>query len=133
MSRENVEQIRRLYDAMAEPGRAGVLELFDPDVVLTNTADSPEQAPYVGFAGLAEWVRSIEEAMGECRIEADEIIDVDAERVIVVGRVCGTGPVSGLPVEVPSATVFTLRDGKIVSAQGHDTRTQALEAVGRAG
>ena len=131
MSRDNVEIIRRLYDALVEPGRPGVLELHDPNVVLTNTADSPETAPYVGHAGLLAWGRSMQEAMGDdYRPVADEIIDVDDSRVIVVGRVCGAGPMSGLPVEVPSASIFTLRDRMIVGIEAYDTKAQALAAVG---
>jgi ketosteroid isomerase-like protein len=125
-----VETIGRLYDAMAHRDLAGVIEFFDPDVVLINTPSSPETTPYVGHDGLLRWVRSSQEGAGDIRIEADETIDVDDSRVLVVGRVCGEGPVSGLPVEIALTTVYTLRDGKIVRMQAYDTKPQALEAVG---
>jgi ketosteroid isomerase-like protein len=68
--------------------------------------------------------------MGDFRIEADEMLDVDENRVVVVGRVCGKGPTSGLAVEVRLSTVITLRGGKIVRTHSYRTKADALEAVG---
>jgi ketosteroid isomerase-like protein len=130
MSRENVETIGRFYDAMARRDLAGAIEFFDPNAVLINTPNSPETAPYIGHDGLLEWVRNAQEGVRDLRVEADETVEVDDSRVLVVGRVCGEGPVSGLPVEIALTTVYTLRDGKIVRAEAYDTKPQALEAVG---
>ena len=130
MSRENVEIISRFYDAMARRDLAGAIEFHDPDVVVINTPSSPDTGPYVGHDGLLTWVRDAQAGLGEVRVEADETIDVDDSRVLVVGRVCGEGPTSGLPVEIALTTVFTFRDGKIVRVEAYDTKPQALEAVG---
>jgi ketosteroid isomerase-like protein len=130
MSRENVEIIGRFYDAMARPDREGVLDFYDSEVVLFNSPNSPDTAPYMGHDGLVKWVRDVQEAMRDFRVEADETVDVDESRVLVVGRVCGEGRVSGLPVEVALTTVYTLRNGKIVTVQAYDAKAEALEAVG---
>ena len=106
------------------------MDFFDPEVVLTNTPNAPETTPYVGHDGLLAWARSMQEGLGEFRVEADETIDVDESRVIVVARVCGEGRASGLPVEVSSASVYTVKDGRIVSVEAYDTKSEALEAVG---
>ena len=129
MSRENVEIIAWFYDAMARRDTASAIAFNDPEIILINTPNSPETAPYVGHQGLLEWVRAVEEAVGEFRVEADETIDVD-ERRVVVGRVCGEGRTSGLPVEVHLTTVYTLRNGRIVRSQAYDTKAEALAAVG---
>ena len=130
MSQENVEIIGRFYDAMARRDLAGAIEFHDSEVVVINTPNSPDTAPYVGHAGLGAWVRDVRAGVGQFRVEADETIDVDESRVIVIGRVCGEGRASGLPVEIPLTTVYTLRDGRIVRVQAYDTKAQALEAVG---
>ena len=130
MSQENVEIVRRLYDALARGDTATVLALFDPQVVVVNFAGAPETRPYVGHDGLGEWAQSTRDAMGDFRIEADEMLDVDENRVVVVGRVFGRGPTSGLPVEVHLSTVITLRGGKIVRTHSYRTKADALEAVG---
>jgi ketosteroid isomerase-like protein len=129
MSQENVETIGRFYDAMARRDLAGVIEFFDPNAVPINTPNSPDTDPYIGHDGLVEWVRNVQEGLRDLRVEADETIEVDDSRVLVVGRVCGEGPVSGLPVEIALTTVYTLRDEKIVRAAAYDTKPQALEAV----
>jgi ketosteroid isomerase-like protein len=98
--------------------------------VVFNTPDSPETAPYVGHDGVLRWVRSAQEGVGEFTVKADEIIDVDECRVLVVGRVCGEGRASGLLVEISLTTVFTLKDGRVVEARAYDTKADALEAVG---
>jgi ketosteroid isomerase-like protein len=130
MSQENVETIGRFYDAMVRRDLAGAIDFVDPDVVLINTPNSPDTAPYVGHDGLVRWVRDVQEGLRDLRVEADETIDLDDTRVLVVGRVCGECPASGLPVEIALTTVYTLRDGKIVRAEAYDTKPQALEAVG---
>ena len=131
MSQENVETIKRMYDVLAQPGREGILDFYDPEVVVLNAASSPDTAPYLGHEGLVEWVRDVQAGLGGTfRVEADDIIDVDESRAVVVGRVSGKGRVSGLPVEVSLTTVFTLRNGAIVRLQAYDTKAEALEAVG---
>jgi ketosteroid isomerase-like protein len=47
-----------------------------------------------------------------------------------VHRATGAGVTSGVPVDREIATVFTLLNGKIVRAQGFETRAEALEAAG---
>src|SRR5215204_5651716 len=106
MSQENVEIIGQFYDAMARRDVADAIAFFDPEAVLVNTPRSPETAPFVGHEGLRQWTRMVYEAVGDFRIENDETIDVDESRVVVVGRVCGEGRSSGLPVEVPLTTVY---------------------------
>jgi ketosteroid isomerase-like protein len=130
MSQENMEIVRQVYEAIARRESATVLALYDPEVVLINTRTSLDTAPYLGHDGLLRWTRDVRDGMGEFRVEADEIIDVDESRVVVVGRVCGEGRVSGLPIEVPLSTVFTLMNGRIVRMQAYDTKAEALQAVG---
>jgi ketosteroid isomerase-like protein len=128
MSQENVEVVRRFYEAQNDADQ--VLQFFDPDVVITNTAISPETAPYIGHDGVIKWAKSAREAVGDFHVAADEIIDVDENRVVVVGRVCGRGRSSGLAIEIQLSTVYTLRHGKFVDVRAYETKIQALEAAG---
>jgi ketosteroid isomerase-like protein len=112
MSQENVEVVRRFYKVHGDPVQ--VLSLFDPDVVVVNIASAPETTPYSGHAGVG---------------------DVDENRVVVVGRVCGTGPSSGLAVELHLSTVYTLSDGKFIRVHGRNEgrrpRSRGTAGVGR--
>jgi ketosteroid isomerase-like protein len=96
---------------------------------MTNVADAPETAPYIGHDGVRKWAEVTRDAIGDFRVEADEVIDVDESRVVVVGRVCG-GPSSGLAFELRLSQVYTLRRGKIVEVRAYRTKDEALEAAG---
>ncbi len=126
MSRQNVEIIRRLHE---RPDPNEIFSLFDPEVVITNVAGAPETAPYLGHDGVRRWIEATHEAIGDFHIEADELIDVDEYRVVVVGRVCGEGTSSGLAVEFRSSTVYTFGGGRIVDARAYGTRAEALAAA----
>jgi ketosteroid isomerase-like protein len=128
MSQENVEVVRRLYEVQDDANQ--VLSLFDSSVVMIMMAGVPETAPYIGHDGVRRWAEDLRDAMGDFRGEADEVIDVDENRVIVVGRVCGEGPSSGLAVEIELSTVYTLKRGRIVETWAYRTKNEALEAAG---
>ena len=128
MSQENVEIVRRFFEVQGDPGE--MLECFDPDVVVANFESAPDNETYVGHDGLRAWSRDVWSAIGVFRLELDEIIDVDEERVVIVNRLCGTGRTSGLPVEIPMAGVLTFGGNKIVAWQAYETREKALEDVG---
>lgn len=129
MSRENVETVRRMHDAVGTPA---ALDYYDPEVVLINSPNSPQTAPYVGHAGLIAWMRDVRDGVDGFSAEIEEVIDVDESRVVVVGVMRGRGRASGLPFALHLSTVFTLKDARIVRAEAYDTKAQALEAVGRA-
>ena len=127
MSRENVEVVRRMHHAV---GSEAALDYFDPEVVMINSPNSPDTAPYVGHAGLVAWVRDARAVIGNFRAEVEETIDIDDNRVLGVAAVRGEGRASGLPIDLVLPTVYTLRDRRIVRVEAYDTKAQALEAVG---
>jgi hypothetical protein len=95
--------------------------------LLFNNANSPETAPYSGHQGLFSWARGVQDAIGEFRVEA---IDVDGTASLSsagVRRGPGERPARRGLAET---TVFTLRNGKIVTVQAYDMKAEALEAVG---
>jgi ketosteroid isomerase-like protein len=70
------------------------------------------------------------------RVMSEENVDVvrrlwDAgDRIVTVYSYRGRGRLSGLPVEELFATVWTLRDRKVVRVQWFIEREEALEAAG---
>jgi ketosteroid isomerase-like protein len=59
----------------------------------------------------------------------DEVIDA-GDRVVVFWWQRRTGRGSGVPVELNSAQVWTVRDGKVTRIDNYTDRAEALEAVG---
>ena len=130
MSEENVEIVRRAYEAFAEAGVEAVMPMFAPDVVMYPFPEWPEQNAYCGHDGLrallAEWTENFDDfefAVSEFR-EADDTVIVLAE---TVGRVKNTQ----VPIRQPVGTVYSdFRDGQIGTGRSFLTWGEALEASG---
>jgi ketosteroid isomerase-like protein len=135
MSRENVEIVRRVYDAAAARDAATVLELYDPEVELDPSRlgiaglAGGAQDVYRGHDGLRRFFRDWHEAWEQVEYDYEVLIDAGEQIIAVVTR-HGRGRSSGVEVELPLALVWTLRDSKIVRVVWFPTRAEALEAVG---
>lgn len=70
-----------------------------------------EGGRFRGRAGIGEYFRITAETWGEFRILAEEFRDL-GDRVLVVGRVCGLGKGSRVPVEAPNAIVMDFQGDK---------------------
>jgi ketosteroid isomerase-like protein len=127
MSQENLEIVRRLYEAQAT---SEFLELLDPHIVWINYASAPEARPYVGHEGVLEWTRNFRAHIGDFRFELIEVRDAGDNQVVATHRIVATGTTSGIRVEQEASSVITLANKKIVRVQGFETRARALEAAG---
>jgi ketosteroid isomerase-like protein len=134
MSQENVEVVRRVYEAVARGDRDAVLALYDPDVEL-DLSRSPfapllNRSVYRGHEGIRSLHRERqEEAWKEVVDTLNEVIDAD-EQVISVVTSRGRGRTSGVELGKTHAGVWTIRDGKVSRVVWFPTREEALEAVG---
>ena len=69
------------------------------------------------------------EIFEDVAVEAEEIIDGGEDRVIVVLRMTARARLSGVETELRFATLFMLRDGRIVRGREYATKEEALEAA----
>jgi ketosteroid isomerase-like protein len=81
----------------------------------------PEQRIAFQRKWVAEW--------GEFRAEVEEIIDL-GDRVLLVGRLKGSGPSSGAAFDEQWADLLTVSVGRIVIERVFFDHEQALEAAG---
>jgi uncharacterized protein len=129
MSQKNVEVVRDFYAAVLAD-RARSLRFLDPDVLVDTTRLVFNPSTYRGVEALAGWLAEVSQTWDEIHTEPYEFIDA-GDRVVVVGKLVGTGKGSGVGVERPTAQVFDVRDGRIVRWElGFIERRDALEAVG---
>jgi uncharacterized protein len=130
MSQENVETVRRIYEAAASRDASTVLGLYDPAVELDNTRLElvDWHGVYRGHEGLRRFFRQWHEAWDDIRYDFDELIDAGEQVVAVVSR-RARGAASGAQVEMHVALVWTLREGKVVRVVWFPTRAEALRAV----
>jgi ketosteroid isomerase-like protein len=133
MSQENVEIVRRVYEAAARRDAATVFALYDPEVELDASRIGVSQHPsgadsYHGHDGLRDLFREWHEAWGKIEYGYEELIDAGEQVIAVVTR-HARGRASGVDVERPFAILWTLRDGRVVRVVWFLTREEALEAA----
>ena len=98
---------------------------------------SNSRAPYGGrYRGRDElramWQLWLE-AWEEWETEIVEAIELDAETVLIATRVKARGKESGVTVGARGASVWTVREGKIVRAKLFQSKSEALAALGLGG
>jgi ketosteroid isomerase-like protein len=132
MSQENVEIVRRGWEAWIRGDLDALFALFDPAVKWDTTSFEgwPEEGLYHGHAGvrrfMEEWLASWD------RYEAgvEEYLDAGGERVVVLCWQQGFGPGSDAPVHMDFAQVCSVKDGLVTRIEAWSDRGKALEAVG---
>lgn len=136
MSGENVEVVRRVYDAARHRDSKAVLALYDPEVELDNSRlgvmgfAGPGRGTYHGHEGLRRFFRDWHEAWESIDYDYDELIDTGGDKVVAVVTRRGRGRASGVEVEQRFGLVWTVREGKVVRVAWFPTREEALEAAG---
>ena len=133
MSRENVEVVRRVYDAFAQQDDTTPFELYSEDIVWDlshwRRAALYAKPVYSGHAGVRENWRESLEVLGTVDFELVDMTDAGGT-VLAAIQERAVGRSSGVPVEARHWAVWTLTDGKIVRLQVFDDRREALEAAG---
>jgi ketosteroid isomerase-like protein len=132
MSRANVEVVERVYALAAKAWRgdvsaAALADVYDPEVVVEERADFPDQDTYSGYRGLTLWWTRFRDVYDEVRLEPREFIP-HGDRVIVrVHQV--TRSKGGVTLEAEVAHVFTVRNGLVTHITGYHDVEHALRIV----
>ena len=133
MSRENVEVVRRVYEAAARHDTEAVLALYAPEAVFDFSrspfASVMSKDRYCGHEDLRRLFRERYEAWEEIRDEYDELVEAD-QQVISTVTSRGRGRTSGIEVEQTHHGVWTIQAGKILSVAWFGTLGEAREAAG---
>ena len=142
MSQENVEFVRRIYDAMglSVPGSVSGLSsrlgswrsLIDPGIEWCGPREFPDLAePVFGYEGIVAYAAKVAEALDDYRMMPEQFIDASDDQVLVFSLEGGRGKGSGAAVEThPTAHLWTLKDGLAIRMQSYWERDDALKAVG---
>src|SRR3954453_24125254 len=128
MSQENVEIVRRGYDAYARGDVAAMLADIDSEMVTYR--EEPDGATFKGPDGflqaIAEWVEDFDEFVAT----AEELIDANERQVVVHVHQTATGSQSGAPIEGDFWFVHTLSDSKVTRLDMFASKDKALESAG---
>jgi ketosteroid isomerase-like protein len=132
MSEENVEVVRRVYEAAARRDADAVLALYDPDVEWDWTRVSGlfgQDGFYRGHEELRRWFREWSQGLNHIEYQAEELIAAGAH-VISKSVMRGRGRASGIELGDTLYAVWTFREGKIVRVVWFPTHAEALKAAG---
>jgi ketosteroid isomerase-like protein len=128
-----VEIVRRAYEQFRVTGQF-VAEIVTPDFVwdMSKFRGWPEQQVYEGIEGARTFLREWTAAWDEWELELDALHDA-GEKVVAILRQRGRSKLTGMPVEMSLAQVWTLDQGKQTRMETYSDPTEALKAVGLAG
>jgi ketosteroid isomerase-like protein len=135
MSQENVEIVRRAYDAFnqwaAHPERRPLADtsLLHPEVEFHTYATSPEAGVYRGPDAVIQYNQRLFEQFESVRIEVQELVPA-GDRVIVTSRQHAVPRGGQRAMVVDVVEVWTIREGLLAARRSFATRAEALEAVG---
>ena len=134
MTQENVEIVRRVYDALGNRDARTILALYDPEVEFYFSPGTLADhigggGTYRGHDGLRAFDRDLREAFEDFETNYKELLDA-GERVVSVSQYRAQGR-AGIEVEGPlQYGVWTVAEGKITRVAWFASRDEALEAAG---
>lgn len=128
MSEDNVEVVRRAFQAYQRQDGETLFALLHPEIVWH---DRPEtgRGSFHGHDGVVQFFAALAEVWEDVTYEAEEIIDA-GDDVVLFLRQSARGAGSGVPVEERLAMVGRVEQGQLISIRVYTSREDALEAVG---
>jgi uncharacterized protein len=133
MSEENVEIVRRGYEAWNRRDFNQILDLVDPEIEWTFAQGLRPgvDAVYHGHEGVRRFWETFIEPWEEITVEVEELRD-SGDRVLAFVRFRAVAR-DGLTLDAPYVHVLTFRESRILRFEAFDNRDDALEAAGLSG
>src|SRR5258705_11546347 len=128
MSEENVELVRRTYEAVNNGDSDAVVLYFHPEIEFHAYPRSPERV-YHGKQAVREYIENVWEQLQRVRVEVDELLDA-GDQVVVVTTHHPVPKRGQQEMTAHLAEVYTIRDGLLAERRPYTTRNEALEAAG---
>jgi len=130
MSEENVEKIRRAFEAYNRGDLDAAVADFAADSEYVPSGAVPgEQGPVRGPEGYKQYVGWLRGEFDDARIDVHEVIDA-GDKVLAAMTMRGRGRRSGAVTSWHFWQVWTLREGQVVHGHGFTDKSEALEAAG---
>ena len=129
MSEENVELIRRGYEAYARRDFESVFALLHPEVEIHQTEALPWGGTYRGLGQAGEFFRRLGEHT-EGTPEPELFIPA-GDDVVAVGRLRGRARASGKEYDLAIAHLWSVRDGRVIRFAAYIDTPAMLAALER--
>jgi ketosteroid isomerase-like protein len=135
MSEENVEIVRRLFEAFRDGMERGDFTAgFDAGLVSEDlewiALPGVGLGTYRGREGFIEFMRLWTGEFEDWWIELDQVIDAGNDRVVAIYRQTAIGKASRVPVELHQGAINVLQGGRVTRIQHYASPAEALHAAG---
>lgn len=111
MSREHINTVSALYDALNRRDPGPFLAAAADDLQIIQSTEVPWGGAYNGKDGAVAFFLKLTSYITS-NVTFERMIDA-GERVVAIGRTRGTVNATGAPFDVSIAHVWTFRDGKV--------------------
>jgi ketosteroid isomerase-like protein len=131
MSRENLETVRNMFDAVERRDLAGVLAAYDSEIVVREADSLPYGGTFHGIEGATKHATGAAQIWDDLQTPAERKLDaqfLDAgDYVVVLWRQKGK-VANGGKFDMPVVSVYKMRDGKVVESQMFHADSFAVRA-----
>jgi ketosteroid isomerase-like protein len=129
MSEEDVEVVRRGFEAWNAGNMEGVRDTYDADAVMRYHGDFPEPGPFVGRDAIMRQFDRLRDALGErdSLVFLSDFLDAGDR---VVSRFAWRGEGYGPAMDLELTAVYAVRAGRILEADFFRDHDEALKAAG---
>jgi ketosteroid isomerase-like protein len=125
---ENINVVRRAYQAFGQNDLPTIFELLDPEVVFYQTELLPWGGRREGHEGMRSFLEDLARNV-EAQVELDEYIEA-GESVVAVGRTRGRVRNTDEKFEARAVHVWTLREGRVVGFEAYIDTPKMREVLG---
>jgi ketosteroid isomerase-like protein len=125
---QNVEVIKRLFEAFSRRSVNELEELIDPNVLFepAPTFARPHRS-YLGYSGMRQYFADVSETWERLEVSVQEYRHAGSY-VLAFGRIYAAG--KGSVADDPASFVWRLEQGRVVWGKVFRGRDEALETVG---
>src|SRR5262245_50490537 len=134
MSQENVEVVRRAFEAFNRTFNEGTPDYWDwldPEVEWVPMSALLDGTRYHGHDGVRQWMEEFKRDWISYEVRPERHLSLDDGRVLTLGTWRARGRGGGVLLDFQQATwLHEFRNGKVVRLQTFTDRKKALEAAG---
>jgi len=130
MSQENVELVRRVFEAVNRHDIGALDALLSEDMEFHSVLVASEGGVFRGRQGIRDYFAEFDAAFAEFQTEIEEVIDTGQDRVVALVKFTARGKGSGVTLDQHFGMVLTFRGEEITRMDSNFNPADALAAAG---
>jgi ketosteroid isomerase-like protein len=120
----------RAIDPLDRETLAVVFDSFHPEIEVHEDPRFPEAGTYRGIEAVGRYFEQFTDSFDEFVFEVEDLVDLGADRVLVLFMLRTRGKGSGATAEARPGWIYTIRGGKAMRIEAYLDRDEAFAAAG---